>query len=130
MRENFKYKIRSIDVITLDVHERVSAFIWSREVLPFDCVKILSVPKPIGGILVFSVNALFFLNQGIPPYAVSLNSLGDAAMEGIASKYLIFLKFKAKDSKTNNKLKVSVHYRILTKKLAKHEQEKMPILLS
>ena len=94
MRENFKHKILSIDVITLDVHERVSAFIWSREVLPFDCVKILSVPKPIGGILVFSVNALFFLNQGIPPYAVSLNSLGDAAMEGIASKYLLF-KFKA-----------------------------------
>ena len=94
MRENLKHKILSIDVITLDVHERVSAFIWSREVLPFDCVKILSVPKPIGGILVFSVNALFFLNQGIPPFAVSLNSLGDAAMEGIASKYLFFLKFR------------------------------------
>ena len=73
-----------LDVITLDVKERVSAFIWSREILPFDCVKILPVPKPLGGILVFSVNALFFLNQGIPPYAVSLNSLGDAAMEGIA----------------------------------------------
>ena len=52
----------------------------------FDSVKILPVPKPIGGILVFSVNALFFLNQGIPPYAVSLNSLGDTAMEGIARK--------------------------------------------
>ena len=75
-----------LDVLTLDVKERVSAFIWSREILPYDCVKILPVPKPIGGILVFSVNALFFLNQGIPPYAVSLNSLGDTAMEGIASK--------------------------------------------
>ena len=53
----------------------------------FDSVKILPVPKPIGGILVFSVNALFFLNQGIPPYAVSLNSLGDTAMEGIARKF-------------------------------------------
>lgn len=73
-----------LDVITLDVKERVSAFIWSREILPFDCVKILPVPKPLGGILVFSVNALFFLNQGIPPYAVSLNTLGDSAMEGIA----------------------------------------------
>lgn len=76
-----------LDVITLDVKERVSAFIWSREILPFDCVKILPVPKPLGGILVFSVNALFFLNQGIPPYGVSLNSLGDSAMEGIASEY-------------------------------------------
>ena len=75
-----------LDVITLDVKERVSAFIWSREILPFDCVKILPVPKPIGGILVFAVNSLFFLNQGIPPCAVSLNSLGDTAMEGIARK--------------------------------------------
>merc|ERR1712020_239569 len=75
-----------LDVLTLDVKERVSAFIWSREILPYDSVKILPVPKPIGGIIVFSVNALFFLNQGIPPYAVSLNSLGDTAMEGIASK--------------------------------------------
>ena len=83
-----------LDVLTLDVKERVSAFIWSREILPFDCVKILSVPKPIGGILVFSVNALFFLNQGIPPYAVSLNSLGDTAMEGIASEYPIHSNFQ------------------------------------
>ena len=75
-----------LDVITLDVKERVSACFWSREILPFDCVRILPVPKPIGGILVFAVNSLFFLNQGIPPCAVSLNSLGDTAMEGIASK--------------------------------------------
>lgn len=66
-----------LDVITLDVNERVSAFIWSKEVLPFDCVRVLPVPEPIGGILVFAVNNLFYLNQGVPPYGVSLNSLGD-----------------------------------------------------
>ncbi|CAB4055468.1 CPSF1 [Lepeophtheirus salmonis] len=66
-----------LDVITLDVKERISAFIWSREVLPFDCVAALAVPKPIGGTLVFAVNSMFYLNQGMPPYGVSLNSIGD-----------------------------------------------------
>ncbi len=75
-----------LDVITLDVKERVSAFIWSREVLPYDCVKLLPVPKPIGGILVFAVNTMFFLNQGIPPYAVSLNTIGDVTTETGVSK--------------------------------------------
>lgn len=72
-----------LDVVTLDVKEKVAAFIWTREVLPFDCVGALPVPKPIGGTLVFAVNALFYLNQGIPPYAVSLNSLGDSTMENV-----------------------------------------------
>ena len=76
-----------LDVITLDVKERISAFIWSKEVLPFDCVKALAVPKPIGGTLIFAVNSLFYLNQGIPPYGVSLNSVGDNTMENVVSKF-------------------------------------------
>ena len=32
-----------LDVITLDVKERISAFIWSKEVLPFDCVRALVI---------------------------------------------------------------------------------------
>ena len=39
------------------------------------------MPKPIGGTLIFAVNSLFYLNQGIPPYAVSLNSVGDTTTE-------------------------------------------------
>ena len=70
-----------MDVLTLDINERISAFIWSKEVLPFDCVRALPVPKPIGGTLIFAVNSLFYLNQGIPPYAVSLNSVGDTTTE-------------------------------------------------
>jgi cleavage and polyadenylation specificity factor subunit 1 len=50
-------------VITLDVKERISAFIWSKEALPFDCVRALPVPKPIGGTLIFAVNSLFYINQ-------------------------------------------------------------------
>jgi len=66
-----------LDVISLDVKERHSAFIWSREVLPFDCVKAVPVPMPTGGTLVFANNSLFYLNQGIPCYGVSLNATGD-----------------------------------------------------
>ena len=75
-----------MDVISLDVKEKISAFIWSKEVLPFDCIRALPVPKPIGGTLIFSVNALFYLNQGIPPYGVSLNAIGDSTLENIQSK--------------------------------------------
>ena len=64
-------------VISLDVKEKMSAFIWSREVLPFDCLRAVPVPMPIGGTLVFAVNSLFYLNQGIPMYGVSLNCTGD-----------------------------------------------------
>ena len=35
------------------------------------------MPQPVGGTLVFAVNSLFYLNQGIPIYGVSLNSTGD-----------------------------------------------------
>ena len=66
-----------LDVISLDVKEKISAFIWSREVLPFDCTRAVPVPMPIGGTLVFAVNSLFYLNQGIPLYGVSLNCTGD-----------------------------------------------------
>ena len=42
----------------------------------------LPVPKPIGGTLVLAANSLFYLNQGIPPYGVTLNSIGDNTVEG------------------------------------------------
>ena len=66
-----------LDVISLDVKERLAAFIWSRESLPFDCIQAVPVPTPVGGTLVFGVNSLFYLNQGIPLYGVSLNTTGD-----------------------------------------------------
>ena len=79
-----------LDVLTLDVKERVSAFIWSKEALPFDAFEVLPVPMPIGGALVLSVNALFYLNQGVPPYGISLNHIGDATLENIQSKGNLF----------------------------------------
>ncbi len=40
-----------------------------------------------GGVLIFAVNSLMYLNQSVPPYGVSLNSLTDFSTEFLVSKY-------------------------------------------
>ena len=60
-------------VLSLDVHQRVHPHIWSMNHLPYDCFSAMPVPKPIGGVLIFANNCLIHLNQGLPPFGVSLN---------------------------------------------------------
>jgi len=64
-----------IIAISLNLSEKVHPIIWSLGGLPYDCTMAFPVPKPIGGVLVFSINALIYLNQSVPPYAVSLNDV-------------------------------------------------------
>ncbi|KAJ3617934.1 hypothetical protein Zmor_008794 [Zophobas morio] len=45
--------------------------------LPFDCLRLQAVPQPRGGVLVYTANALLYLNQNITPYGISLNSLAE-----------------------------------------------------
>lgn len=66
--------------------------IWTMTNLPYDCFKVMAVPKPLGeqyiimnivklsllgGALVFAVNSLHYLNQSYPSVDVSLNSITD-----------------------------------------------------
>ncbi|XP_012280373.1 cleavage and polyadenylation specificity factor subunit 1 isoform X2 [Orussus abietinus] len=65
--------------ISLNIQQKVHPIIWSVSNLPFDCYQAVPVKKPLGGTLIMAVNSLVYLNQSIPPYGVSLNSLADSS---------------------------------------------------
>ena len=67
----------SMITLSLDVHQRVHPHIWSVNNLPFNTFAALPVPRPIGGVLIFANNSLIHLNQGLPPFGVSLNGFND-----------------------------------------------------
>lgn len=73
--------------ISLNIQQRVHPVIWSVSGLPFDCLQAMPVQKPIGGCLIVSVNAIIYLNQSIPPYGVSLNSIADHSTQFPLSEY-------------------------------------------
>lgn len=72
--------------VSLNLQQKVHPVIWSVANLPFDCVRAVPIKKPIGGTLIMSVNALIYLNQSIPPYGVSLNSLAETCSNFPLSK--------------------------------------------
>ncbi|CAF3318223.1 unnamed protein product [Rotaria socialis] len=61
--------------LSINVAQKSNPVIWPVDKLPFDCLSCLSVPKPIGGILVLATNSIIYLNQSIPAYGVALNTL-------------------------------------------------------
>ena len=61
--------------LSLNLNQKTHPVIWPVEKLPSDCIKCLAVPSPIGGILLFGVNSLIYINQSVPSYGVSLNSI-------------------------------------------------------
>lgn len=76
--------------ISLNLQQKVHPIIWSVANLPFDCTRAVPIKKPLGGTLVFAVNALIYLNQSIPPYGVSLNSIADQSTNFPLSKLVYF----------------------------------------
>lgn len=69
----------AMSAISLNLQQKVHPIIWSVANLPFDCVKAVPIKKPIGGTLILAVNSLIYLNQSIPPYGVSLNSIAETS---------------------------------------------------
>nr|XP_039261759.1 cleavage and polyadenylation specificity factor subunit 1-like [Styela clava] len=64
----------NIIAISLNVSEKLHPVIWSLGSLPYDCKYVYAVPKPIGGVLIFAVSSMIYLNQSCPPHGMSLNS--------------------------------------------------------
>lgn len=63
--------------VSLNTQQKVHPIIWSLNSLPFDCSQLLPVPKPLGGALIVAVNSIIYVNQSVPPYGVSVNSVAD-----------------------------------------------------
>ncbi|XP_030026309.2 cleavage and polyadenylation specificity factor subunit 1 [Manduca sexta] len=61
--------------VSLNMSARVHPVIWATGGLPFDCIQAVPVSKPLGGCLILAVNSMIYLNQSVPPYGVSLNSI-------------------------------------------------------
>ncbi|KAF9917041.1 Cleavage and polyadenylation specificity factor subunit 1 [Lobosporangium transversale] len=64
----------SLVVVSLDITHRVYPIIYSIDKLPYDCTKVIAVPKPVGGLLIVSANALIHLDQGSTGVGVGLNA--------------------------------------------------------
>ncbi|XP_063236950.1 cleavage and polyadenylation specificity factor subunit 1 [Bacillus rossius redtenbacheri] len=65
--------------ISLNIQQRVHPIIWSVSNLPFDCTQAIPVRKPLGGTLIVAINSLIYLNQSVPPFGVSLNSIAETS---------------------------------------------------
>jgi cleavage and polyadenylation specificity factor subunit 1 len=61
--------------LSLNLTQKTNPVIWPVDKLPSDCIKCMPVPPPIGGILVLAVNSIIYINQSVPSYGVSLNSI-------------------------------------------------------
>ena len=53
--------------------------LWTTSALPYNSLRVIGVPPPLGGLLVLATNALFYLQRGAAPVGIALNSL--AALE-------------------------------------------------
>ncbi|KAF9924351.1 Cleavage and polyadenylation specificity factor subunit 1 [Linnemannia zychae] len=69
----------SLVVVSLDITHRVYPIIYSIDHLPYDCTKIIAMPKPVGGLLVVSANALIHLDQGSSSMGVAVNGYAPMA---------------------------------------------------
>lgn len=60
-------------VISLDLTAKVYPIIYSLDKLPYDCLKLVAMPKPVTGVLVIAANSLLHVSQGSPGVGVAVN---------------------------------------------------------
>ncbi|GJJ73458.1 cleavage and polyadenylation specificity factor subunit 1 [Entomortierella parvispora] len=63
----------SLVVVSLNVAHKTYPIIYSIDDLPYDCTKIIAVPKPVGGLLVVSANGFIHLDQSSSGTGVAVN---------------------------------------------------------
>jgi cleavage and polyadenylation specificity factor subunit 1 len=69
----------SVIVVSVDSTQKMFPVLYRVDGLPYNCTHLKPVPKPLGGILVFSHNALIYMDQATTPGILcSLNAYFDA----------------------------------------------------
>ncbi|KAF7726104.1 Cleavage and polyadenylation specificity factor subunit 1 [Apophysomyces ossiformis] len=63
----------SVVVISLDLSAKIYPIIYSLDKLPYDCLKLVAMPKPVDGLLVIASNSLLHVSQGSPGVGVAVN---------------------------------------------------------
>lgn len=63
----------SVVVISLDITSKVYPIIYSLDNLPYDCRKLVAMPKPVDGLLIIASNSLLHVSQGSPGVGVAVN---------------------------------------------------------
>ena len=64
----------SLVVVSLDLTQHIYPVLFSVDHLPYNCFKLISVPSPVGGILVVSQNGLIYIDQtSVPGLSLGLN---------------------------------------------------------
>ncbi|RCI03416.1 Cleavage and polyadenylation specificity factor subunit 1, partial [Rhizopus stolonifer] len=63
----------SLVVISLDFTAKIYPIIYSIDALPYDCHKLVAMPKPVTGMLVIAANSILHVSQGSPGVGVAVN---------------------------------------------------------
>ncbi|KAG0172330.1 Cleavage and polyadenylation specificity factor subunit 1 [Apophysomyces sp. BC1034] len=63
----------SVVVISLDLSAKIYPIIYSLDKLPYDCLKLFAMPKPVDGLLIIASNSLLHVSQGSPGVGVAVN---------------------------------------------------------
>ena len=64
-----------VAALSINTREKSYHLIWNVTGLPYDCHYMRKIPRPIGGLLVFSTGSIIYVQQGVPSHGVSLNSM-------------------------------------------------------